>query len=368
MKLVCLIPAYDEEVTIAAVIAAIPRRVPGFDEVEVIVIDDGSRDRTAEVAARAGAQVVSHPVNLGVGAAFHTGIDRALDRGADAVVTLDADGQFDPRHIPRLIAPIRDGRAGMVTASRFLDPSLVPRMPRAKRWGNAGMAWLVSLLTGRRFHDVSCGYRAYSRQAALHLNLFGHFTYTQETFLDLTAKKIPIVEVPLPIRGERESGESRVASNLSRYAWMTTQIIVRSVIDFRPLQVIGSIAAVFLLPGFALLAFLVVHLLRTGAFSPYKAFGFAGGLLVSIGVVVLVTALVADMLLRVRLNQERILFLLKRGRPVPRQAAAQAAPGDEEGAGEEVGPGGEAEEEEEAGHHPHQPRDDEAPRPLAEHG
>ena len=314
MKLVVLIPALDEEATIAEVIAAIPQRIDGVAEREVLVIDDGSRDRTAELAREAGASVVSHGANLGVGAAFHTGLDEALRRGADVLVTLDADGQFDPRHIPALIAPILERRAGMVTASRFADRSLVPRMPASKRWGNRGMAWLVSFLVGRRFHDVSCGYRAYSREAALQLNLFGHFTYTQETFLDLTAKRIPIAEVPLAIRGERAVGESRVASNLTRYALMTTRIIGRFILDFRPLQVIGAIAAVFLLPGLTMLAGLVAHYVRTGTFTPYKAVGFAGGLLVSLGVVVLVSALVADMLLRIRLNQERILLLLKRQR------------------------------------------------------
>ncbi|HEX2162720.1 MAG TPA: glycosyltransferase family 2 protein [Thermoanaerobaculia bacterium] len=337
MRLVVLIPALDEEATIGEVIAAVPRRIEGIDRVEVVVVDDGSRDRTAELARAAGATVVSHRVNLGVGAAFHTGLDAALRRGADVIATLDADGQFDPRHLPRLVAPILDGRAGMVTASRFADRSLVPAMPRAKRWGNHGMAWLVSLLIGRRYHDVSCGYRAYSREAALQLNLFGHFTYTQETFLDLTAKRIPIVEVPLAIRGERAVGESRVARNLPRYAWLTSRIILRSVLDFRPLQVIGAIAAVFLLPGMTLLGFLAAHYWRSGAFTPYKAVGFTGGLLIALGVLVLVSALVADMLLRIRLNQERILLLLKRqggaaaaGREEPRDGPFEGEPLDPE--------------------------------------
>ena len=150
MKLVAQLPALNEEKSIERVLAAIPRRVPGVDEVVVLVVDDGSTDRTAELARAAGAVVVSHVRNRGVGAAFRTGLAKATDLDADVIVTLDADGQFDPEDIPKLIDPILRGQADFVTASRFLDPALVPEMPAAKRWGNDFMArWISSIALGR---------------------------------------------------------------------------------------------------------------------------------------------------------------------------------------------------------------------------
>src|SRR5215203_3724038 len=178
-RLLVMMPALDEEATLADVLARIPRIIPGVDAVDVLVIDDGSTDRTVSIATGLGASVKSHGQNLGVGAALQTGLEEAIRRGVDIAVNIDADGQFAPEDIARLVVPVLEGTADMVTASRFKDPALVPVMPWTKRVGNAGMARIVSFLVGRRFHDVSCGFRAYSREALLHLVLLGRFTYTQ---------------------------------------------------------------------------------------------------------------------------------------------------------------------------------------------
>jgi glycosyltransferase involved in cell wall biosynthesis len=163
----------------------------------VLVVNDGSTDATAQRAIEAGAKVVAHSHPMGVGAAFQTGLTHALALGADLVVTIDSDGQFDPATIPTLIQPVVEGRADFATASRFADPRLVPDMPRIKRWGNRVMSRLVSRLIGQRFADVSCGMRCYSRRAAMSLNMVGTFTYTQEVFLNLAHKRLRMVEVPI---------------------------------------------------------------------------------------------------------------------------------------------------------------------------
>ena len=202
--LVVVLPALDEERTVAQVIEAIPRAIPGIGRVEALVVDDGSTDRTAELARQAGARVVSHASRRGVGAAVATGIDAALRLGADYIVNMDADGQFDPAGIPELIEPLRKGEAEFVTCSRFGLKDYQPEMPWAKRWGNRLMCRIINwIIWGARFTDVSCGFRAYTRETALRLNLFGQFTYTQETFIDLAAKGVRMAEVPLRVRGER---------------------------------------------------------------------------------------------------------------------------------------------------------------------
>jgi glycosyltransferase involved in cell wall biosynthesis len=201
-RLVVGLPALNEGRTIGDVIHAIPREIPGIKDVEVLVIDDGSTDETGLRAAEAGAHVIRHESTRGVGAAFQTALAYAIERDADMIVSIDADGQFDPRTIPQLIEPVVAGRADFSTASRFADPALAPQMPWIKRWGNRMMSRLISRLAGRSFHDVSCGMRCYNRRAALSLNLLGCFTYTQEVFLNLAFKNMRIVEVPIAVRGE----------------------------------------------------------------------------------------------------------------------------------------------------------------------
>lgn len=332
-RLVVMIPCLDEEQTVGRVIDRVPRAVPGVGEIAVLVIDDGSTDATRERALAAGARVLSHRENLGLGRAFRSGIAEALRLGADWIVNVDGDGQFDPADIPRLLEPILDGRAQMVTASRFLDPALVPRMPRIKRWGNRQVARIVRLLTGLRFHDVSCGFRAFSREALLRMNLFGTFTYTQETFLDAVFKGMAILEVPVEVRGTREFGRSRIASNLVRYAARSLQIMLRAFISYRPFSFFATLASGFFAVGLGLLGFLLVHYLRNGAFTPHIWAGFVGGSFAFLGILTLVVAVLGDMLVRLRMSQEETLYLLK-------LATYRAAAGDRGVSGSGPSPGG----------------------------
>ncbi len=293
-------------------VGGVPRVIAGVGDIEVCVLDDGSTDTTAETATAAGAAVLRHAENRGLGRAFQEGVRYALERGADVLVNIDGDGQFDPATIPQLMAPILAGEADLVTASRFVDPTLTPRMPAIKRWGNRRVAGIVRLLTGKRFHDVSCGFRAFSREALLRMNLYGSFTYTQETFLDLVFKEMRIVELPLPVRGTREFGESRVASSLPRYAARSLQIMMRAFIAYRPFTFFATIAGAFLIAGAGFLAFLLAHYARTGAFTPHIWAGFVGGSLALVGVITLVIAILGDMMVRLRVNQEQILYFQRR--------------------------------------------------------
>lgn len=308
MKLVIQLPALDESVTIGEVLDALPKSLPGISAVQTVVVDDGSTDGTGRIAAGRGAIVVAHDRPRGVGAAFRSGLAKSIDLFPDVIVTMDSDGQFNPQDIPALIAPILEGTADFVTASRFHDPALEPDMPFAKRWGNGIIARWLSRMTGQEFHDVSCGFRAYSRKAFLRLNPQGDFTYTHEVFLALAFAGLRIREVPVAVRGVREHGKSRVASNLFRYAWRAAAIILGTYRDYRPLAFFGAIALGLGLPGLALLVFLGQHWARTGALFPYKVLGFAGGALCGAALLVYLIGLVAAMLSRLRSGVELALY------------------------------------------------------------
>lgn len=301
-----LIPAYNEAENLGGVLADVPDYVD-----HVLVVNDGSVDETATVASNYGAQVVSHSTNKGVGATFNTGVRYMLKTNVDILVNMDADGQFQPGDISRLLDPVIDGQAQFVTASRFIDKNLHPVMPAIKKWGNFQMSRLISKLTGQKFYDVSCGFRAYHRETLYRMNLFGSFTYTQETFIDLVFKDVDIKEVPVKVLGKREKGKSRVASNLFRYGWQTSKIILKTFRDYRPFQLFGFVAAIFTGIAFLLLGGMFYHKLMTGTFTPYKWLGFAGGSAALIALGALLLGFILDMFARMRHNQEEILFYLK---------------------------------------------------------
>lgn len=313
--LLVVVPCLNEEKTVGDVVRRVPSSLPGIDRIEIVVIDDGSIDGTAENAMAAGAEVIAHPSNLGLGRTFQEAVGIAIDRGADIMVNIDGDGQFNPEDIPSIVRPVIEDRVDMATASRFADPTLEPVQPAVKRAGNRAVALIVWMLTGDRYHDVSCGFRAFSRQALLHMNLFGTFTYTQETFLDLSFKGLKIRECPVEVRGTREFGQSRMASNIPRYAARSLQIMLRAFISYRPFTFFGAIACVFLALGFSLLLFLGIHYVKTGAFSPHIWAGFVGGSFSFLGVSTLILGFIGDMLVRVHRNQERILFHLRARHP-----------------------------------------------------
>jgi len=311
MYVLIYMPAFNEARRIGDVIRSLPGTIPGVHQVGVLVVDDGSTDDTATIAEEAGAGVLRHAVNKGVGGAFHSALNAALSLGADVLVSIDADGQFDPGQIKDLLAPILAGKADFVTGNRF-SSKRPPNMPIVRYWGNLMMSRLVSTLSpSRAIQDVSCGFRAYSREALLNLNLYGRFTYTQETIMDIAFKELRIVEIPIKVK--YESGRrSRVARNLPMYAINTFKIILRTFRDYRPMLFFGSLGFVVLFTGLGLDAFVGIYYLRTGLVSPYKMYGVGGGILVLAGLLIIGYSLLADMLDRIRTTQEKLLYYEKK--------------------------------------------------------
>jgi glycosyltransferase involved in cell wall biosynthesis len=310
MKLIIYLPALNEAANIQQAIATLPKALAPFDTVEHLVIDDGSTDATATLAASSGARVLSHNRNRGVGAAFRSAVDYALDTGADILVGMDADGQFDPEDIPALIKPILDNTADMVVGNRF-GRGRPQHMPRLKYWGNAQIAKYLGYVCGQEFRDVSCGFRALGREALFRLNVFGDFTYTHETILSLAYQGLRIADYPVKITYHPDR-KSRVASSLPSYALQTSKIIWRVMMDYRPIRVFGALAAICLLVGAAFELFLLGHYVLTHGFSPYKSAGFIGLGFMIFGMFVLLIALIADMLNRLRRSQDRLLYEVKR--------------------------------------------------------
>lgn len=333
MKLVVTIPALNEEKTIAHVIAGIPRNIPGISETEVIVVNDGSTDRTAELAEGAGAMVINISGRPGLGAVFRTGLERAMRRGADIIVNIDGDGQFTSADIAKLVQPLIRDEADFVTCSRFADPALWPDMPKVKFYGNRAVTRIINLVCGgTEFTDVSCGFRAFNREAACRLTLFGRFTYTQECFIDLFSKGMRIIEVPLKIRGVREHGKSRVAASLWKYAYSSLPIILRAMRDIQPLKFFGIIALTFFTPG------LMAGLFVTGWYffktnkngehvtTPFTSLITISGVLITLSFVMGVLALLADMLGRSRRINDELLYLARRKIYSPRRTVRLAVP------------------------------------------
>jgi len=310
--LAIIIPAFNEEKGIASILDGIPEIIEGINKIDIIVINDGSTDNTEQIAREKGVEVSTHPYNMGLGISFRKGMERALEKGADIIVNIDADGQFDPQDIPRLVTPIIKEEAEVVTASRFKSPDFVPEMSRTKALGNRLMSFIISKIVGKKFHDVSCGFRAYSRDAALRMNLFGKFTYTQETFVDLASKNISIIEVPVKVKGEREFGKSKMASNLFKYGFNTLRIILSAFRDYKPLRLMFFVSLFFILIGILSGTFFLVHYIRTGYFRPHTWAGFLSFSSFILAIFMIIAGIFMEMFSRMRMNQEQLLYLAKK--------------------------------------------------------
>jgi len=241
-KLAVIIPALDEEETVGQVIASIPRFIPGVGAVEVILVDDGSRDRTQKRAIAAGADAVcAHIQPRGLVEAFKAGVHEALRRGASIVVNLDADGQHDPQFIPQLVAPILAGEADIVLGVRPLAEA-GGEMSAMRRHGNRVGSWVAGRALGLSLSDATSGYRAFSREALLRLNVLSDFTYTLDTIIDASRKRLSVAEVHVPVR-RRMVGESRMTHSILGYIRRTGGQAAVSMIRRRLPAVFGRLTA-----------------------------------------------------------------------------------------------------------------------------
>lgn len=263
MKLVIQIPCYNEQEALPVALAALPRSIPGIDEIEILVIDDGSTDDTVNVAYRHGVHhVVRHGTNKGLARAFMLGIQASLQLGADVIVNTDADNQYCADDIPALIAPILDGRADMVIGARPIATiehfSLIKKLLQL-----AGTA-VVRLLSGAQVTDAPSGFRAFSHDAAVSLNVFNRYTYTLETIIQAGQKNLTVVSVPVRVNGEIRP--SRLVSSIGSYVRKSVTTLVRMFVVYRPFRFFMAMGSVIFLGGVGIgVRFLIRYLSGNGS-------------------------------------------------------------------------------------------------------
>ena len=310
MKLVVFSICLNEEKTIGELLDRIPQNIKGIDEIVKVVINDGSTDDTAKIAKEHGAIVYSNSEQKRLAYSFQYAINKALESGADIAVNIDGDLQFKPEEIPNLVEPILEGKADFVAGTRFTG-TRPEDMSLGKYYGNKLGSYVVGRLAKKTFEDVTCGFRAYNREAMLNMNINSNYTYTQEAFQLMANKKLTIVQVPVSIKYYK-GRKSRVVLGIMSFIRISAFNILRAFRDFAPLKFFGLMALIPFLLGVFCLIFIGGHWLSTGDFSPYKFVGFTGIYLVSLGLLIALFAVLSDMLGRMLNNQEKILYFEKK--------------------------------------------------------
>jgi glycosyltransferase involved in cell wall biosynthesis len=308
MKLIIQIPAYNEEQTLPSALRALPRRLPGVRAVEVIVIDDGSRDGTVEAAEASGADcVVALPSHRGLAAAFAAGLEESLRRGADVIVNTDADNQYSAEDIPALIAPILSGKAALAVGDRGVAGLkwFSPGKRLLQRLGSALIGWA----SGLRTPDAASGFRAFSREAALRTLVMSRYSYTLETLIQAGARGETVAFVP--VRTNPPSRPSRLATGILHYLVFSGATLLRSLVMYRPLRVFSILGSLFLLAGLVL-GVRYLYFAASGFGAGHVQSVILAAILLIVGVTVFCIGLVADLIGFNRRILEEQLFRTRR--------------------------------------------------------
>ncbi len=308
MKLIIQIPCYNEEETLGVTVRDLPRHIDGIDEIEYLIINDGSRDRTVEVARQLGVHhVVSFKQNKGLAKGFMAGLDACLHLGADIIVNTDADNQYCGADIEKLVRPILDGEADIVVGERPIDQTEHFSWKK-KKFQHLG-SWVVRVASGTKIPDAPSGFRAYSREAALRLNVTNAYTYTLETIIQAGNDRLAMTSVPIRTNGETRP--SRLFTSMWRYMKRSASVIVRSFLMYRPLKfftILGGI--LFTMGGLIGIRFLC-----------YAASGSGGGhiqslilaaILIVIGFQTIVMGLLSDLIASNRKILEDVQYRVRK--------------------------------------------------------
>lgn len=317
MKLIVQIPCLNEAETLPQTLADIPRTIPGIDEIELLVIDDGSTDHTVEVARRAGVHhIVRNTRTLGLARSFRRGLDACLRAGADIIVNTDGDNQYSGADIPKLLVPILDGTADIVVGDR--QTSRLANFSPVKKLLQRVGSGVVQRLAGTALPDTVSGFRAISREAALQLNIVSSFSYTTEMVIQAGKKRLAMVSVP--IRTNPHTRSSRLAQSIPHFVARSTSTMIRTYAMYQPLRVFFYIGTVLFLIGVVpIVRFLYYFVAGSGAGHVQSL--VIGGAFLIMGFVAYMIGLVADLiavnrqLLETALERIRRLELERERRP-----------------------------------------------------
>jgi glycosyltransferase involved in cell wall biosynthesis len=309
MKLIIQVPCYNEAEILPSTLCLLPRQIDGFDQVEILVVDDGSKDGTAAVARAAGADhVISLPHHAGLARAFAAGLDASLRLGADVIVNTDADNQYEAQDIPNLLQPILEGRAELVVGDRGVA-TLAEFSPLKRKLQMLGSR-VVSQASRLNIPDATSGFRAMTREVALRTMVLSDYSYTLETLIQAGNGKVQVASVPIRTNPTRRP--SRLMRGISDYIRNSSITIVRSYAMYRPLRVFFAIGVVVFALGLVfVLRFLALFLVRGGNTGNIQSLILAAVLLIT-GFQILMIGLVADLIAFNRKILEEILYRVRK--------------------------------------------------------
>jgi glycosyltransferase involved in cell wall biosynthesis len=308
-KLIVQIPCLNEAATLPATLADLPREIPGIDRVEILVIDDGSSDNTAEVARAHGVQhIVRFRRRKGLAAAFAAGLDAALRLDADYIVNTDADNQYAGADIARLLGPLLSGDAEIVIGDRNIRD--VRHMSWPKKLLQRLGSWTVRRVSGTQVPDTTSGFRAYTREAALRLTIISEFSYTLESIIQAGKQRMAIAHVE--VRSNPAARPSRLFDNVYGYIKRSAATIVRIYTMYEPLKVFTYIGSIIFLVGFAIsVRFLYFYLFTPLAEGKIQSLILSAVLMI-VGFQVVLIGLVADAISGTRKLLEDLLYRVRR--------------------------------------------------------
>ncbi len=322
VKLIIQIPCYNEEATLPLTVADLPRTLPGIDVIEYLVIDDGSSDKTVEVARSLGIHyIVSHTGNRGLAAAFQTGLETAVAAGADVIVNTDADNQYCGADIARLVEPIVSRQADIVVGDRGV--AALEQFSPVKRLLQRFGSWVVQRAAGIRIPDATSGFRAFSREAALHLNVLSEYTYTLETLIQAGARRMAVMFVP--IRTNPQTRKSRLMRNVPSFLMLQAITILRFYTMYRPLRVFMRAGALLIAGGLALGVRFLVNFIGGNGAGHIQSLILAAVLSI-VGFQVCLIGLIADSVSMNRRMLEETLYRTRRAQAQASRALIGQAP------------------------------------------
>ena len=297
MKLVVQIPCLNEETTLSLVLKSIPKKVPGIDEIIILIIDDGSSDKTVEVARQHGVtEFVFHTRNQGLGRSFHDGINRALELGADIVVNTDGDNQYPQKRIDDLVQPILKGEADIVIADRQTDT--IEHFSFTKKLLQKIGSRVVNKAAGTSVPDAVSGFRAYSRESLIRLNTITRFSYCTETIIQAGNKGLALAS--LPVETNPKMRESRLFKSTFEHVWKSAITIIRAYIMYKPYIIFGYLGFTLLIIGAVPFARFVILSLEEGSTKGHIQSLLAGSLLLISAFLCFVMNMIADL---IRINR-----------------------------------------------------------------